>query len=156
MKKLIVSICLVLTVSLFASQLFAQQGKFKSILLATFRFHHGINLLFDKDGAFGDVFDDFEVFGRKEQDLSPGKRSFILCTLSISDDWYFVAMGMMWFMARSPSTRASICTFLVYILTLLRRRDKFFSVITPVASNISDSALFQISIEDDRHVGFAV
>ncbi len=69
--------------------------------------------------------------------LSAGNNSRILYTLSIKEDWYLVAIGMIWFIVRSPNTRASIWIFFVYIshLTSLRASSSL-RVMTPVDSNM--------------------
>lgn len=70
MKKLIVSICLVLTVSLFASQLFAQQGKFKGIVKYTLTWEGEVPQgaptsyemkVFEQQTAFFDMFSNSNV-----------------------------------------------------------------------------------------------
>ena len=88
--------------------------------------------------------------------LSAGNNSRILYTLSIKEDWYLVAIGMIWFIVRSPNTRASIWIFFVYIshLTSLRASSSL-RVMTPWFEH-ADTAIFQISVEDQRHAGLAI
>lgn len=65
MKKLIVSICLVLTIGLFSSQMFAQQGKFKGIVKYALTWEGEVPKgapttfemkIFEEQAAFDDMF----------------------------------------------------------------------------------------------------
>lgn len=70
MKKLIVSICLVLTIGLFSSQMFAQQGKFKGIVKYTLTWEGEVPQgapttfemkIFEEQSAFDDMFSGSKV-----------------------------------------------------------------------------------------------